>query len=150
VIISRPQTSTIISFVAFLLLTIIVLSMNVLVLLNDREPAWYTYLIIALLTPIALFVLYKIFIRYKVVRLGHNQIELSYPVLRSTKRYPLDQLEYWVEHSVKTGKNSLYLEIEIKFSDGSKLTIGHKEQSEYPRIVQYLTQKALKKKRVDA
>jgi Ca2+/Na+ antiporter len=150
VIISRPQTSTIISFVAFLLLTIIVLSMNILVLLNDREPAWYTYLIIALLTPIALFVLYKIFIRYKVVRLGHNRIELTYPVLRSTRRYPLEQIEYWVEHSVKTGKNSLYLELEIKFSDGITLTIGHKEQSEYPRIVQYLTQKAPKKKRVDA
>ena len=81
---------------------------------------------------------------------GHNQIELTYPVLRSTRRYPLDQIEYWAEHSVKTGKNSLYLEIEIKFSDGIKLTIGDKEQSEYPRIVQYMTQKALKKKRVDA
>lgn len=124
--------------------------MNILVLLKDPQPAWYTYLIIVILIPIAGFVLYKIFIRYKVVRLGNNQIELSYPVLRSSKSYPLDQLEYWKEHLVKTSKNSVYKEVEIRFKDGVKLTMGHKEHTEYPRIIQYLTQKTPKKKQSDA
>jgi len=150
VITSKPQTSAIISFVIFLGLTLAVLSVNILVLTKDPQPAWYTYLIIALLTPIALFVLYKIFIRYKVVKVGNNQIQLSYPVLRQTTSYPLDQLEYWTEHSVKTGKNSWYKELEVKFSDGVKLTMGHKEHTEYSRIVQYLGQKTPKKRRSDA
>ena len=71
-IISKPQTSTVVSFVIFLALTLVVLAMNILVLIKDRQPAWYTYLIIAILTPIAIFVLYKIFIRYKIILLGNN------------------------------------------------------------------------------
>jgi hypothetical protein len=149
-IVSKPQTSTVISFVIFLTLTFVVLAMNILVIIKDPQPAWYTYLIIAILIPIALFVLYKIFIRYKIIRLGNNMVELAYPVLRQTKKYSLDQIEYWVEHQVKTGKNSTYKETEIKFMDGIKLTIGHKEHTEYGRIVQYLSLKAAKKKRSDA
>ncbi len=147
---SKPQTSTIISFTVFLSLTFIVLGMNVYVIIKDLQPAWYTYLIVVILTPIAIFVLYKIFIRYKILRLGNNLVELTYPVLRQTKKYSLDQIEYWVEHQVKTGKNSIYKETEIKFMDGIKLTIGHKEHTEYARIAQYLSLKAAKKKRSDA
>ena len=147
---SKPQTSTIISFTVFLSLTFIVLGMNVYVIIKDLQPAWYTYLIVVILTPIAIFVLYKIFIRYKILRLGNNLVELTYPVLRRTKKYSLDQIEYWIEHKVKTGKNSVYKEVEIKFTDGLQVTIGHKEHTEYPRIVQYLSLKALKKKRPDA
>lgn len=149
-IISKPQTNTIVSFTFFLLLTLAVLSMNILVLIKDPQPAWYTYLIIALLIPIAVFVLYKIFIRYKVIRLGNNQVELSYPVLRSNTKYPLDQIDYWVEHLVKTGKNSVYKEMEIKFKDGVKLTFGHKEHTEYASVVKYMAQKIPKKKRAQA
>ena len=147
---SKPQTSTIISFTVFLSLTFIVLGMNVYVIIKDLQPAWYTYLIVVILTPIAIFVLYKIFIRYKILRLGNNLVELTYPVLRRTKKYSLDQIEYWIEHKVKTGKNSVYKEVEIKFTDGLQVTIGHKEHTEYPRIVQYLSLKALKKKRQHA
>ena len=127
-------------------ISLLVLAMNILVLVKDPQPAWYTYLIISVLTPIVLFVLYKIFIRYKVIRLGNNQLELTFPVLRSAKKYPLDQIEHWSEHIVKTGKNSVYKELEIKLRDGLKLTMGHKEYTEYPRIVQYLGQKLPKKK----
>ncbi len=149
-IVSRTQKSTLISFIIFLTATFIVLGMNIYVIIKDLQPAWYTYLIIALLTPIAIFVLYKIFIRYKILRLGNNLIELSYPVLRKTKKYSLDQIDYWAEHTVKTGKNSVYKEAEIKFTDGLLVTIGNKEHTEYPRIVKYLSQKAIKKKRPDA
>jgi len=146
-IVSKPQTGTLISFTLFLGITIAVISMNILVLMKDPNPAWYTYAILAALTPIGLFVLYKIFIRYKVVRLGNNQIVLSYPILRNTKSYPLESLDYWHEHVVKTGKNSVYKELEIKFKDGIKLTMGHKEHTEYPRMISYLVQKMPKKKR---
>ena len=111
------------------------------------NPAWYNYVVIVLLTPIGLFVLYRIFIRYKIMRLGNNQIEINFPVLRRLKKYSLDQIDYWIEKQVKTGKSSIYKELELRFKDGKKEIIGHKEFTEYVRIVQYLIQKAPKKRR---
>ena len=145
-IVSKPLTSTITSFVFFLIITIVVLGMNVWVLTKDPHPAWYNYAIIALLAPIGLFVFYKIFVRYKIIRLGNNQIEVSFPVLRDSKKYSLAQVSHWTEKQVSTGKKSVYKELEIKFEDGRKVTLGHKEFSEYPRMIQYLIQKVPKKK----
>lgn len=146
VIISRPQTSTVTSFVFFLVITIVVSVMNIMVVVQAPHAEWYNYAIIIVLIPLGLLVLYKIFIRYKVLRLGNNQIQISYPVLRQTKYYPLEQITAWVENSVKTGKNSVYKELQIRFADGAKLDIGHKEHTEYARMVQYLQQKVPKKK----
>ena len=146
-IISRPQGSTITSFILFLTLTFIVLGMNGWIAIRDPQPAWYTYLIIALLLPIALFVGYKIFIRYKIIYVGNNQIEMRFPVLRTSSKYSLEQIEQWTENVVKTGKNSAYKELEIKFSDGQKLSMGHKEFTEYDKVIKYLQQKVPKLKK---
>jgi len=143
-IISKPLTSTIISFTLFLSVTFVVLGMNVYALLH--QPAWYNYLTIGLLTPIGLFVLYKIFLQYKVIRLGNNQIEVRFPVWRQAKKYNLNDVQFWVENKVKTGKNSVYKELVIKFNDGKKVSMSPKESSEYERSVQYLKQKLAKKK----
>ena len=147
-IVSKPLTNTIISFTLFLILTFTVLGMNVWAILHFAQPAWYNYAVVGLLAPIGLFVLYKIFIRYRVLRLGNNQIEIRFPVLRKVKKYPLDQIDFWIEKEVKTGKNSVYKELELAFKDGKKENLGHKEFTEYTRIVQYLKQKAAKKQRV--
>jgi hypothetical protein len=146
-IISKPQRSTITSFILFLTLTFIVLGMNVWIVVRDPQPAWYNYLIIFLLLPIALFVGYKIFIRYKIISLGNNLIEMRFPVLKKTTRYPLEQIEHWTENVVKTGKNSTYKELEIKFGDGQKLSMGHREFTEYEKVIKYLQQKVPKLKK---
>jgi hypothetical protein len=144
-IISKPQTSTITSFVFFLLITFVVLGMNIRTVMQSPHPAWYNYGVIGLLLPIAGFVLYKIFIRYKIIRLGNNQIEVSFPVLRQLKRYNLAEVQFWFENQVKTGKNSVYKELIIKFEDGKKVSLSPKESTEYERTIQYLKQKLPKK-----
>ena len=118
--------------------------MNLRVL--GHEPAWYTYLIIGLLVLIAVLVIYKIFIRYKIIRMGNNQVEIHYPVLGRKHQYSVNDVVAWKENVVKTGKTSVYKELEIRFHDRRKLNFGHKEQTEYDRIVSYLSQKAAKKK----
>ena len=118
--------------------------MNLIAL--TREPSWFTYAIIAVLVPIALVVGYKIFLRYLIIRMGNNEVEIRYPVLRRKYRYPLSEVTSWTENVVKTGKNSVYKELEIRFEDKRKLSFGHKEQTEYSRMVSYLTQKASRKK----
>ncbi len=145
-IVSRPQTGTITSFVLFLLITIIVVAMNVLVILQTNHAAWYNYAVVVILTPIGLFVFYKIFISYKVLSLGNNQIQIDLPVLRQSKKYPIEQIQQWTEMTVKTGKKSEYKELKIAFNDGRKINIGLREYTEYARIVQYLAQKASRKK----
>ena len=146
-IISKPQRSTITSFILFLTITFIVLGMNVWIVVKDPQPAWYNYLIILLLLPIASFVSYKIFIRYKIISLGNNMIGMRFPVLRISSNYRLDQIEHWTENIVKTGKNSTYKELELKFVDGQKLSMGHREFTEYDKVIKYLQQKVPKLKK---
>ncbi|MBS1486500.1 MAG: hypothetical protein JST43_02840 [Bacteroidetes bacterium] len=143
---SKPQKATITSFMFFLLITGVVIAMNLLVIWRQQLVAWYNYAVVVVLLPIGLFVFYKIFVRYKILKLGNNQIEIIYPFLKKRKSYSLAQLDQWVENKVKTGKNSEYRELQIKFTDGHKISIGHKEHTEYPHMVQYLSQKAPKKK----
>ncbi len=132
--------------VLFLVITILVVSFNFAAIVRDRIAAWYNYLIVILLIPIGLLVFYKIFLRYKILQFGNNQIQIDYPVMMQSKKYTIEQIERWIENKVKTGQSSEYKELEILFSDRKKITIGHKEHTEYSRIVQYLAQKAPKKK----
>ncbi len=143
---SKPQTSTVISFVLFLLITIVVVAMNCIGIINHHSVAWYNYAVIGILTPLGLFVFFKIVVRHKILKLGNNQIQIDYPFLRQSKVYSLEQIDQWVENKVKTGKNSEYKELQIRFSDGRKVSLGHKEHTEYGKMVQYLVQKAPKKK----
>jgi len=119
--------------------------MNIIVIVN-KTAAWYNYLISLLLLPIGVFVAYKIFIRYKVIRAGNNSVEISYPVMRKTEKHTLQSIVAWRENIVKTGKNSVYKQLEILFDNKTRLSIGQKEHTEYVRLVQYLQQKIPKKK----
>jgi hypothetical protein len=148
-VISKPQPNTLISFSLFLIITIVVFTMNVISIIN-KTSAWYNYVIAALLLPIGLFVLYKIFIRYKIIRAGNNSIDISYPVLRQVEKYSLQSIVAWRENIIKTGKNSVYKQLEILMDNKKRISIGHKEHTEYVRLVQYLQQKVPKKKTAGA
>ncbi len=124
----------------------IVLAMNIYALVVAPAPAWYNYLMIVLLTPIGLFVFYKIFVRYKIIRLGNNRLELSYPMLRKHRVFTLQEIVAWREHVVKTGKNSMFKQLEIFLPGKERVSFGDKEHTEYSRVVQYLNQKVPKKK----
>jgi hypothetical protein len=120
--------------------------MNVYAVVKVPSPAWYNYLMVVLLVPIGLFVFYKIFVRYKIIRLGNNKLELSYPFIRKHKVYPLQEIVAWKENVVKTGKSSVFRQLEIFLADKHRISFGDKEHTEYGRVVQYLDQKVPKKK----
>jgi hypothetical protein len=67
-------------------------------------------------------------------------------MLRQQKNYKLEAVQFWFENQVKTGKNSVYKELVIKFEDGKKVTLSPKESTDYERVIQYLKQKLAKKK----
>src|SRR4051794_16021324 len=98
--------------------------MNSIVIFRNQLVAWYNYAVVIALLPIGLFVFYKIFLRYKILKFGNNQIEINYPMLVQRKVYSLDQIDQWIENKVKTGKNSEYKELQVRFADGKKISIG--------------------------
>jgi hypothetical protein len=111
-----------------------------------RGYAWYNLVIVALLLPLGFFILYKIFIRYKIIRAGDNRIEVVYPVLKRTHSFTTKEVLSWRESIVKTGKSSVFKELEITFENRFRITIGHKEHTDYDRLVQYLQRKVPGKK----
>lgn len=111
-----------------------------------KIAVWYNYALVVVLVPVGVFVFYKIFVRYKILTVGNNQIQINYPLLRRRKKYTLDQVTQWTEQKVSIGKRSTYQELQILFSDGTKLNVGHKEHTQYNRLIDYFNQKLAKRK----
>ena len=78
--------------------------------------------------------------------MGNNRVEISYPVIRKHNVYMLEEIGRWKENVVKTGKNSVFRQLEIFFQDKQRISFGDKEHTEYSRMVQYLNQKVPKKR----
>jgi acyl-coenzyme A synthetase/AMP-(fatty) acid ligase len=76
---------------------------------------------------------------------GNNQISITYLLTRKRKSYQLNEIIQWREHVVKVGKTSTYRELELMVSKNKKITVGHKEYTEYDKIIIYLKKKAPRK-----
>lgn len=144
--ISKPLGSTILSFTLFLLISYALIGMCFIQVLKDQHPAWYIYLTLSILTPLATYLTYKIFINYKILEVGNDKIVVKYTVRKKVRSYKLDNVISWRESVVKTGKNSTFKEIEIKFEDNFTFSLALKEYSNYPKVYAYLSKKLAKKK----
>lgn len=112
----------------------------------QKTYAWYNLVIVIILLPLGIFVLYRIFIRYKIIRAGDNRLEITYPALKKTQGYNIKQITSWRESIVRTSKNSVFKELEIVCDNKLRITIGQKEHTEYDKLVQYLQRKIPGKK----
>lgn len=144
--VSKPLNNTLFSFGLFIVISLVLIGMSLIEFFSDQEPEWYTYLILIVLIPLSLFLIYRVFINYKVIELGNGKICITYPVRNSNKQYPLARVTRWRESIVKTGKNSTFKELEIQFDDNFKLNLGLREYSNYQQVQAYLTRKLGKKK----
>jgi len=144
--VSKPIQSTLLSFALFLVISYTLVAMCLVQVLEDQQPPWYVYLVLGVLTPLSIFLTYRVFINYKVIVLANDLITVRYPVLSKVKNYPLDSVIHWQEVIVKTGKTSTFKEIEILFDDHFKLSLGLKEYSNYPKVYNYLMKKLSRKK----
>ena len=143
---SKPTSGTLTSFSVFLIISFVLIGMSLIQVTGDVSPPWYSYLAIGVLSPIALAVVIKIFINYKVIRLGNNQITVDYPIKKAQHAYSLKDVVHWRESLVKTGKKSTFKELEILFADKRKVRLAHKEYTHYPEILAYLDRKLSAKK----
>ena len=122
--------------------------MSLIQILSDQEVPWYAYLVLFTLTPLAIFITYRTFFNYKLIEFGNDKITIKYTVRKKIKFYTLSEVLYWRESVVKTGKNSTFKELEIKFSDHFKVNLGLREYTEYPKVFIYLDKKLSNKKQV--
>ena len=144
--VSKPLNSTLFSFGLFIAISWVLVGMSLVGLVSDQHPAWYTYLILIVLAPLSLFLMVREFVNYKVIELGNGRIGIRYPVRNRKKDYPLARVTGWRESIVKTGKNSTFKELEIRFDDNFKLNLGLREYSNYRQVQAYLLKKLGKKK----
>ena len=121
--------------------------MNIYILLQDPLPLWYNYFIACSITPIAIYFTYRLIFQYKQISFDNKRIVIRIPALAKTNEFALEEIDYWTEAKVKTGKNSFYRELKIRFKEGEKIRIAQQEYSEYSKILNYLNTKLPKKRK---
>jgi len=148
-VVARQKSTVVFAFALFISLSYAVGGFSFFVLMTDPTPFWGHYATAFLLLPLATVIMVRQFVNYKVVRAGEGKLTISYPVRRTMRAYAPGSIAAWSETTVKTGKQQRYTELSIIFDDESRLDLGSQEYDQYGALVQWLNQKAGRKKRVN-
>ncbi len=144
VIHSKPKPNTIFALSTFVVLSFVGAGFNIKVILVDGDPAWFNYLIAAILLPIAVLVMLKVMWSFKSVNISKERFQIRYPLRFINRRYGLNQLASWHETTIKTN-SGLFRELTILFEKGFKVTLTFQENTDYTKVLSYLQKKASKK-----
>jgi hypothetical protein len=144
-IISKTKVSTIFSVSVFLTLTYSILLFTLFQIFSNPNPAIYLYVIVAIISPIALFVTYKFFEGIKTLRISKGKAEISSPILRTNRSYNLNNMISWQETIIKTTRG-LFKEIHFKFENKKDIKISNQEQTNYDKVYIYLLKNYKNKK----
>jgi hypothetical protein len=141
-IVSKPKSSALIALSIF---TIICLGMGGYALraILSGLGAWYHYLIASLTLLIALVLIVRQILSYKIIRLGEGRIKVQYPFRGKVKDFNISELFEWKEIVIKT-KNAPYKQMELKF-DNFLLKLSVQENTNYDQIKKYLKKRVAKK-----
>jgi len=137
-IVAKPIQSTLFAFIGFVVFSILLITMALIQIVNSPVAPWYSYLTVIVLSPLSVFLLYKMAFNYKIIEFDPKLITIRYPLKKATKTFAANQLASWGEAEVKTGKASTFKELEIRFADRTRITMGHREYSNYDRTISYL------------
>ena len=147
-IVSKPKTNTLISLGLFLTIAFSVIGITLKWILEQGSIVWYHYLVIIVLTPIALGVFLKTILGYKVVSIGKDQAKVDYPFRFSKLQYSFKDLKYWKETTIKTASGP-FNQLEIHFENNKSIKLGKQENSNYVQVINYLKKKHIKKRATD-
>lgn len=113
-------------------------------MVDSGKIIWYQFLTAIILGPIALGLLFKVILGYKIVSIGKERIEIHHPTRFRKKDYTLKEIDFWKETEVKTA-TGMYKELEILFLNKRKLNLSYQEHTDYPAVIKYLKKKCGKK-----
>lgn len=144
-IVSKPKFNTLFALGVFLILPFGSFFFLMNSLISNPQDYFYIKLI---LTPLVLVIGLLVFGKFlgslKNIRFGNKSIEIKYLLSRTTKNIPLDAVLGWKEEAVKT-KSGAFKETKILYGKKRVLKLSNKENTEYERVVKFLTQKLKKK-----
>lgn len=147
-IVSRPKVHTLFSLGAFLVIVYSILGYTLYHFLQAESRAIYQYLILIILTPIALAINFKMFWGYKIVRLGGNLMEVVYPTRFRKTRLKLKEIDSWKETVIKT-KRGPFREIAVTYNQNKKVKVTNQENTHYDQVVSYLQKKCARLREKD-
>ena len=104
---------------------------------------WYNYIAVYFFGPLAFVLSVRTLIKFKVVNIGKEMIEIWYPFRFSKKKYQVKEVVSWKEETVKTGR-SLFRELVVRF-EKHKLKLSNQENSSYDQVITYMKKKAKNK-----
>lgn len=141
---SKPKYQTVFALSIFQILLFGSFFLLLHSLLNN--PSFF--IIKLILTPIvlviALLILNKLISGVKIIEAGNNMLKIHHLISRKKYSLSLEQIKGWKEEIVKT-KNGDFRETKILFNSKSVLKLSNKENTEYDRLLKYLSQKAKNK-----
>lgn len=144
-IVSKPKPSTLFSLGAFLFAAYGLFIYTLIDFIHSDQKALFQYLIMFIIGPIALGVTIKILLSYKIIKIGKEKIEISYPFRFKVYQFKLKQIESWKEVIIKTG-TKFFKELTLTFENKYKIKLTKQENSSYDEIYGYLKKKCPRKK----
>lgn len=144
-IISKPRTSALFSLTVFIIISLALAYAGISGPLETGVWKWYNQVAVYFFGPLAVMLAIRVLWKFKVMGIAKEKLSLWYPFRFLRRKYDLNEMEFWHEEQVKTGK-TLFKEMELKFGK-RKVKISNSENGSYDAIYKYLSKKFPKKKR---
>ncbi len=141
-IISKPHTRALFAISVFLILCF-TLSYFALKAIFGGGSQWYHLLLVLAVLPIALIIMIRQLVNFKIITVGNNEIKVSHPFIFKGYKINLPDLVSWEETIIPT-KNGQFRELKIR-SAKNVLTLSIQENTNYLEVYKYLKKKAGKK-----
>ncbi|MBL6447309.1 hypothetical protein JMN32_13400 [Fulvivirga sp. 29W222] len=145
-IVAKPKVGTLFSLGLFIAISLAVAIYTASFMIDNSDIAWYQYVIVIILFPLSLGLAAKVIFGYKIIAIGKEKLDITFPTRFKKKSYKIKDIDYWKETQVKTATGT-YKELEIQFDDKKQLSLSYQEHTDYPKVVNYLKKKCAKKMR---
>lgn len=145
-IVAKPKIGTLFSLGLFIFISLAIAIYTAYYMLNANTIAWYQYAVVIILFPLALGLAAKVILGYKIIEIGKEKLDITFPTRFKKETYRIKDIDYWKETKVKTATGT-YKEVEIQFENKKKLALSYQEHTDYPKVIQYLKKKCAKKMR---
>ncbi|UII32902.1 hypothetical protein LVD17_03540 [Fulvivirga ulvae] len=145
-IVAKPKVGTLFSLGLFIAISLSVAIYTAFLMLASNSIAWYQYAIVIILFPLSLGLAVKVVFGYKIISIGKEKLDITFPTRFKRESYKIKDIDYWKETQVKTATGT-YKEVEIQFDDKKQLSLSFQEHTDYPKVIQYLKKKCAKKMR---
>ena len=142
-IVSRPKFSALFALGMFILASFSIGGYNLSRIIS-AEGWWLNYTLSILFLPLGIAILIRQMWSYKIVKMDRNKLIIEYPIRFNKKSFVLKELEYWQETVIKT-VNGQFKQVDLAFNQ-TKVTLAMQENTNYSKIVSYLSQKLAGKK----